>query len=1682
MSESSLAASGGRVPLEHKDLEQVFTRHYEYYRGEDGEIAHQQQSGESAIRRAYSGRMVFELLQNAIDRAEDRVEVLFRATDDEQSAYQLVVANDGTPVRVDPRYPYDNPPDANDSGAQRPDFNALCSLHTSNKSQDESIGTKGSGFRSVFSIETHVRIWSKVNDSADWWGLEMHSPMERATWTDRKGDPDVRRGIDAYLSDTELPPMGEREERPSYHFPLPLSADKPLSMLTDGESLSTGVVVPVPEEDKSNLKSSFDQLESHHLYFTGLAEGNEDITVEFNVLGERTTHETDPSHLEAAPEDEATWSISHWSVDDPSSELADQADKADLDITYPGAAIAWPPRHPNHALDEDEGEDVKPAMYGYLPTIIDGPFGADLHGDFKLSIDRTNIRFDDDIIGPYNTRIAQIGAELHVLTAVRGTPELIEAIDWKFIDPEEVAHSAAAANFDRRDFWRFLNPDNATSKTDIVEKHVADLLFDPNYGRKDSERYTLWAKLAYEFFEQRDEWPVETYDSFWEANLQWVDRIYDGKTRRKNWRRIAKAMCDAFRESDAAVAPIVEGDDARVAEAKSLPPSRSSARAGGSSERKEKELYIWNPNREEFELSKLFDLPGLLKDDNRIVTTYDFDNNLYKYSPKPLGATPFTRWEVLNELRQLPNTLKRVGEHESRELAVGDDDDVVTRQCQLIRFAAQLYQLDTGGSQETPADSDQYDLGWRMRDEFSRDSQRAGRSLATLFLPVTNGEDDAAQLWAPARQLTRDQVAIDRIGTLPDGIDVDAFLAFLGVAPTPPDGGVPLTLVEGGADGRVEPRETPPPLAAAESASPDATLAELRPANRPVSDPQAWHRSIQVAYDEWLEPLLSHEHEVAALEEDDSETSEVSCWTNLVDTLGNWPWYPVGDAEEPGVAIPPEVGHDDVSVAHPREITVHSSRQTQFPKLLYGVEESADSAQLLVALGAVDGLDPEDLRADTAEQAYRLLRSVTNIAPVEIETPRLRLTLVDLYNRLLEAIVRGDEEARNSDQLSLLVYESGEEGMALSERQLTWSRSFEEVWIAKDRSEQQTIHQYFPTIPLVAATVAPRHTETYTPLTEQPITLTETVRTDPSEGISDEITDDLFNRLSDLVPRLLALADASSQSNIDRSSLTDDWSPDRFRCAEKVWREVTVEFDDQRRTRRDLEESQGIVLVTSEEPRHIVFDAPTDAERPALTEFGEALAEFLLDDSFSDLFARALRMAEEGQGRLDTFLEDRGAKSLVPTYQNEFDPLSSEEHAILVDEIESALDTVDLSLETTAASQLRIIRPEDISVTDSPRDGPGDALTQTEVKEALETIELPDSRDWEGYRPQFRCVDAHYNNWERWFDQRETYLVPYLLEFLEERVSPEYSEDSLKEALDNHARKEVCPRITFQPEQVIPSWLAAQGVEDIPSCDDLLDQAKRYQSSFESVTDVKTMAEVGIEPGEIQDVTIDPEGDGGTITPEEATRTKRAQMAYGENAEQAALDRIAGTTREALKNVREEDGVRTVFGDTIHDLQDAVDVLCWPFYDGGVTDTHVREHIDAYKSDADTTALRTALHVSTVWDGAGFDIIGLDYDDGVLYPVRYEIKSLSDTGSSTIAHLSQKQYAVYKAVHDPDSTDHSVAGDWRLYGVTEEGVAIDITDWLDNLPDGALASLREEGIEPDGLVLSTKGTDVSESK
>lgn len=133
----------------------TFQRHYGYYRKIGDETRRQQVEAERSIKLQYSGRATFELLQNAFDRAEKHV--VASVVEEEGGPACLIVGNDGQALTVDAAFDYERPvldPDSH----KRSDFHALCSLHTSNKTPEQSIGNKGVGFRSVFSLADRVSI------------------------------------------------------------------------------------------------------------------------------------------------------------------------------------------------------------------------------------------------------------------------------------------------------------------------------------------------------------------------------------------------------------------------------------------------------------------------------------------------------------------------------------------------------------------------------------------------------------------------------------------------------------------------------------------------------------------------------------------------------------------------------------------------------------------------------------------------------------------------------------------------------------------------------------------------------------------------------------------------------------------------------------------------------------------------------------------------------------------------------------------------------------------------------------------------------------------------------------------------------------------------------------------------------------------------------------------------------------------------------------------------------------------------------------------------------------------------------------------------------------------------------------------------------------------------------------
>lgn len=129
------------LPSTPSDVQVFIRAHVERHRAFPESARLRDLGSEKALVQDYSGRVVFELLQNALDRAEEEVEVRW-----DPDARMLEVANDGRAVTVVP----DN--------RGRSDLMSLLTLHTSSKTAAESVGNKGVGFRSVFASAPEVEV------------------------------------------------------------------------------------------------------------------------------------------------------------------------------------------------------------------------------------------------------------------------------------------------------------------------------------------------------------------------------------------------------------------------------------------------------------------------------------------------------------------------------------------------------------------------------------------------------------------------------------------------------------------------------------------------------------------------------------------------------------------------------------------------------------------------------------------------------------------------------------------------------------------------------------------------------------------------------------------------------------------------------------------------------------------------------------------------------------------------------------------------------------------------------------------------------------------------------------------------------------------------------------------------------------------------------------------------------------------------------------------------------------------------------------------------------------------------------------------------------------------------------------------------------------------------------------
>ena len=402
--------------------------------------------GERALVLDYAGRAVFELLQNALSPAKDLIVVEARQ---DGARRQLLVGNDHRPVRFDPE-------------VGRSDFQALCSIHTSNKRAQDDVGNKGVGFRSVFAASRTVSVYSR--HEGGWWRLRMVHPTTGSDYPEplpRAAD------VHGFLEQ-------HGGQAPSFYFPA-IEFDEQAAPPCAAEGLVTVVVLEdLSEEAWTQALVDVELLEATPLLFlSSRARCPEDLRIVLRREGREVRRGLDASD----------WITARRTFVDP-DRLA-QARRCGLDLEQIELMVAVP---------RSEIGERPLLLYSYLPTEMNLGFGACVHGDFYLVNSRRGAVFSGGEPGEYNRWLLQQAARL-----------LVDEL-W---EREEVLLL--------KDFWRLCTP---SAEASVWRQEMA-AAFAP--WADDGRR---WSRTIERSFPQDQAWPLRRWSQFWHAVNAWGETAY----------------------------------------------------------------------------------------------------------------------------------------------------------------------------------------------------------------------------------------------------------------------------------------------------------------------------------------------------------------------------------------------------------------------------------------------------------------------------------------------------------------------------------------------------------------------------------------------------------------------------------------------------------------------------------------------------------------------------------------------------------------------------------------------------------------------------------------------------------------------------------------------------------------------------------------------------------------------------------------------------------------------------------------------------------------------------------------------------------------------------------------------------------------------------------------------------
>lgn len=358
-------------------VEGIFQKHHAYYDTNGVETIKQQASQYRQVSDAYQGRLLFELLQNAIDKADAKILV---SLEEVEGKLYLLVANDGERFTYDSVYNYKY-----GNKGKRRDFQSLCSIATSTKDAARYLGNKGVGFKSVFSISPYAIIYSQ--------GIVIASEEEI------KQNIDFRI-YDLFTSQEELKSLGlekaaaklasiqsenSRWGIPGYYYPV-RERNRPerITHLMK-EGYVTVVAVPLEEEKRGWILDKIREIEKFQFHFVCVKRpAAENITILFEA-------ET-VSFYKVLSSDKRVVSRCI------SGETRQLAEKAGLIIGEEAKVSVY------FKSKEEIEKHYEGYVYNFMPLEKRFVFSfLDINADFQTSVDRKAISLSaTENIGKYN--------------------------------------------------------------------------------------------------------------------------------------------------------------------------------------------------------------------------------------------------------------------------------------------------------------------------------------------------------------------------------------------------------------------------------------------------------------------------------------------------------------------------------------------------------------------------------------------------------------------------------------------------------------------------------------------------------------------------------------------------------------------------------------------------------------------------------------------------------------------------------------------------------------------------------------------------------------------------------------------------------------------------------------------------------------------------------------------------------------------------------------------------------------------------------------------------------------------------------------------------------------------------------------------------------------------------------